>query len=248
MLSNSHKIIPFVFCSFINIDYHMSIQTSTMSTSNNFHRSSFARSLSLIHLRNIVSEDKKGSSRKQGRRNSSICQNDSTSSSSRRAISPTSTRAMIEELPVLPFDGHGKETACKSNKKLQRRSRRVSFEMDIESHDGAEFAKQKSRGFRRDYALGDTARSPAHMILDNRSVNSLQMHDFAFIKRSDGSYSYAILADRDVRAKKNCNNGDTEECMIFVMDLTGATKMIRQGNWDEFVHLVCPEGIVGKTA
>ena len=94
-------------------------------------------------------------------------------------------------------------------------------------------------GFRKDYDIGDTARSHTHMIFD-RSVYSLQKHDFAFIKRSDGSFTYAILAGRAIRNKKNDDTA-TEECMTFVMDQFGATKMIRQRNWNEFVCLVCPE-------
>eukprot|EP00571_Detonula_confervacea_P001002 CAMPEP_0172331042 /NCGR_PEP_ID=MMETSP1058-20130122/61722_1 /TAXON_ID=83371 /ORGANISM="Detonula confervacea, Strain CCMP 353" /LENGTH=256 /DNA_ID=CAMNT_0013048295 /DNA_START=199 /DNA_END=969 /DNA_ORIENTATION=+ len=103
-------------------------------------------------------------------------------------------------------------------------------------------------GLRQDYLLGEAIRSPSHMIIEPtpkrsiQAVNSLQKHDFAFIKRSDGSYSYAILACRSFEPIKGAKkNATTEECMIFVMDDTGSTKIIRQSRWSDSVHLVSME-------
>ena len=58
------------------------------------------------------------------------------------------------------------------------------------------------QGFRSDYALGEVVRSPADMVIETstkaaiRSVSALQMHDFAWVRRSDGSFTYAIIAYR----------------------------------------------------
>ena len=48
--------------------------------------------------------------------------------------------------------------------------------------------EQLNTGFRKDYYIGETVRSPSHMITEpNSAVNSLEKHDCAFVKCSDGS-------------------------------------------------------------
>jgi len=79
-------------------------------------------------------------------------------------------------------------------------------------------------GFRRDYELGETVRCQTHMSTGDTS--SLENHDFAFVKRSDGSYSYAILAER------------SEEFMLFAMNASGATKKISKKHWSSLLCLV----------
>mmetsp|Transcript_29142 Transcript_29142/g.60743 ORF Transcript_29142/g.60743 Transcript_29142/m.60743 type:complete len:223 (-) Transcript_29142:123-791(-) len=60
----------------------------------------------------------------------------------------------------------------------------------------------------------------------NRLVSSLQKHDFAFVLRTDGSWTYAILAER------------REESMRFVVSLKGATKTMTRSRWLDSVRLV----------
>ena len=99
--------------------------------------------------------------------------------------------------------------------------------------------------FRKDYFLGETVRSPSHMITEPtseravRSIDSLRQYDFVFVKRSDGSYSYAILAYRSMELIKGRNK--REECMTFAMTDTGATKMVRRRSWHRVVRLVSME-------
>ena len=107
-------------------------------------------------------------------------------------------------------------------------------------------------GFRPDYNLGDMLRSPQHLITEPSykrylsSTQALNKQEFAFIKRSNGSFSYAILAHRSMEPPKNMGLASTgansevmlEECMTFVMNETGSTKMIRQRFWAEHVRLV----------
>eukprot|EP00584_Thalassiosira_punctigera_P013402 CAMPEP_0172570432 /NCGR_PEP_ID=MMETSP1067-20121228/127546_1 /TAXON_ID=265564 ORGANISM="Thalassiosira punctigera, Strain Tpunct2005C2" /NCGR_SAMPLE_ID=MMETSP1067 /ASSEMBLY_ACC=CAM_ASM_000444 /LENGTH=274 /DNA_ID=CAMNT_0013362523 /DNA_START=93 /DNA_END=917 /DNA_ORIENTATION=- len=109
--------------------------------------------------------------------------------------------------------------------------------------DEKTIATADHKGFREDYALGETIRSPSHMIPEataHQAINaaaSLKEHDFAFIKRSDGVYCYSILAYRSMELIK----GSTEECMTFAMsDVRSTTKMIRRKHWSEFVRLVRP--------
>ena len=62
--------------------------------------------------------------------------------------------------------------------------------------------KERYTGYREDYLLGDVVKLSSHMIIESspnraiRAVESLQLHDFAWVKRSDGLYTYAILAYR----------------------------------------------------
>lgn len=82
-----------------------------------------------------------------------------------------------------------------------------------------------------EYKLGQVLRSSSHMNPDQTQVSSLNNYDFAFIKRTDGTWTYAILAYRST-----LDNG--EECMMFVMNEAGSTKLIRRRQWGEFVRCV----------
>eukprot|EP00585_Thalassiosira_rotula_P011222 CAMPEP_0196159516 /NCGR_PEP_ID=MMETSP0910-20130528/46362_1 /TAXON_ID=49265 /ORGANISM="Thalassiosira rotula, Strain GSO102" /LENGTH=378 /DNA_ID=CAMNT_0041424437 /DNA_START=64 /DNA_END=1203 /DNA_ORIENTATION=- len=116
--------------------------------------------------------------------------------------------------------------------------------------------EEQHKGFRRDYSIGETIRSSSHMIIEPTSeqaiqaVNSLNKHDFAFVKRSDGSYSYAILAYRSmepIKGTKHANSNNTEECMVFVMSDAGSTKMVRKHHWSKFVRLPTTQGLKLKS-
>jgi len=135
--------------------------------------------------------------------------------------------------------------------------------------------QRQHMGYRPDYKLGQVARSPSHLLLPpststktNQKQNyinqiaTLLKHDFAFVKRSNGLFSYAILAYRTNPGRTNpgnksgnksghgggggvVNNSDDyyngeykEEGMAFVMDDVGSTKMIRKKHWFEYIRLV----------
>ena len=105
------------------------------------------------------------------------------------------------------------------------------------------------RQFLSDYSLGETIRSPFHMIVESNeelaieAVGSLTTHDFAFVKRLDGTYSYAILAERSTEPVDGSKNKPCdaecvmEECMTFVTSKVGSTKMVRRRHWGEVMHL-----------
>ena len=84
------------------------------------------------------------------------------------------------------------------------------------------------RGYRDDYTLGETVRSASHMIAQSTSTQAIRVNDFAFVKRSDSSFTYAILAYRCTGSLRNCatNEITTEECMVFVVDSQGSTKKV----------------------
>ena len=91
------------------------------------------------------------------------------------------------------------------------------------------------QGFRSDYALGEVVRSPADMVIETstkaaiRSVSSLQMHDFAWVRRSDGSFTYAILAYR------------TDDKLTFLTCDASSTKSISRKYWGTHIRRVCVE-------
>jgi hypothetical protein len=107
-------------------------------------------------------------------------------------------------------------------------------------------AKKESqhKGLRQDYELGETLRHPSHTVVEPtdgracRGVSSLDNYDFAFVKRSDGSFSYAILAYRSLEVVERGDEKSVEECMTFVMSGAGNTKKVRKRHWDKYVRLV----------
>lgn len=98
-------------------------------------------------------------------------------------------------------------------------------------------------GARSDYFLGDIARCPTHMITEScpqvafEKVSELKNYDFAFIKRSDGSWTYAIVAHR------YHSHTDDEDFIMFVLDEAGSTKEIKQKQWANFVRCVAGDTV-----
>ncbi|KAL3786446.1 hypothetical protein HJC23_011027 [Cyclotella cryptica] len=103
---------------------------------------------------------------------------------------------------------------------------------------------------RKDYTLGNKARSASHMIIEScpqkalERASQLKNYDFAFVKRMDGSWTYAILAYRSY--DKDESDSSEEECMLFVMNEEGSTKMIKKRHWAEFVRCVVNEEGIGS--
>ena len=90
---------------------------------------------------------------------------------------------------------------------------------------------------RRDYVLGDPARSPFHMMMDTcpqatNFVCELEIQDSAFVKRSDGAWSYAILAYR------HRSRYGQEEFMVFLLNEIGATKIFMKRQWAKGIRCV----------
>ena len=115
----------------------------------------------------------------------------------------------------------------------------------------AQLKGKKGKGFRKDYSLGGTARCSSHMVVDCtpeqafQSINLLKNHDFAFVKRSDGSYSYAILACRSLEPPidRSKSPRTLEECMVFAMCNAGSTVKLRKNRWIESIRLISMEGL-----
>ncbi|EJK65496.1 hypothetical protein THAOC_13629 [Thalassiosira oceanica] len=107
------------------------------------------------------------------------------------------------------------------------------------------------------YKLGEVCRSPSDMIIyrSNRdAINSaslLDKMDQAFLKRSTGLWTCAVLAERSLQPQlkgiKNHwftsdeiedlpNNVEMEESLLFVIDEDGATKIVKRKHWGRFVR------------
>ena len=99
---------------------------------------------------------------------------------------------------------------------------------------------------RDDYYLGDVVTSASHMVIEHtperaiQAVDGLQTHNFAWVKRSNGLYTYAILAYRSCSTSTTIgpSTDKEEEYMYFVLNNSGLTKMIRKNNWHQSICLV----------
>lgn len=122
-------------------------------------------------------------------------------------------------LPLLPF-------ATDSPPRLQDDAQQAHHHQSV---------KSRSRGFRKDYKLGDPSRSAAHMLTAETfaMASNLEAFDFAFVKRTNGQWTYSILAHRS-----GCAD---EECMIFVLDRKGSTKSIKRDLWASLIRCVAPQ-------
>jgi len=111
--------------------------------------------------------------------------------------------------------------------------------------------ESQHKGLRLDYQLGETLRTPSHMIVKPtddqvcQAAGALDNHDFAFVKRSDGSFSYAILAYRSVEPVKRGDKKSVEDCMTFVVNGAGSTKKVCRRQWAKCVRLVSMDGFAG---
>eukprot|EP00956_Cyclotella_meneghiniana_P023240 scaffold44792_cov34-Cyclotella_meneghiniana.AAC.3 len=89
----------------------------------------------------------------------------------------------------------------------------------------------------KQYTIGDIAQCSSHMTIENCpraaliNVCHMKTHDFAFVKRSDGKWTYSILAGQG----QDCDNN---EIMIFVTSEKGRTKAIKMRDWAKLIRPV----------
>jgi len=91
------------------------------------------------------------------------------------------------------------------------------------------------------YCLGETLRSPQHMVQlasvedTIQSVYALQISDFAFVKRSKGDWSFCQLIERG-------DNDEGEDVMTFCVNEVGHRKNLRPARWAKMVKS-CSNGV-----
>ena len=177
----------------------------------------------------------------------------------------SSIETTYDELPSLPFNRQQQQHPRHSNRAGPQQARRVSYtapssneRLQQQSQAGAHHPHSQQQqsslpqgmlGFRPDYVLGKSLLHPTHMIVprdDTQAlevVNTLSKHDFAWVKRSDGTYTYAILANRTTGQEGYAYGSTNEEVMVFVIDESGSTKNIRKKYWCEYIRLVSMQGM-----
>ena len=89
------------------------------------------------------------------------------------------------------------------------------------------------------YSLGDIPSSNRHMITPSslkdgiEYASTLQPLDFAFILRSNGTWTYAVVCDI-----LNCNNNNNKSSIKFVVDRQGCTRTIPKKYWGKYICLI----------
>eukprot|EP00956_Cyclotella_meneghiniana_P020178 scaffold35268_cov36-Cyclotella_meneghiniana.AAC.3 len=111
------------------------------------------------------------------------------------------------------------------------------------------------------YNLGDIARTPKHMITQESDVEAihsaslLKVNELAFLKRSNGLWTTAILADRslqptktmqrrsanwysewEIASFKEVEDTEFEETFLFVINEEGAKKIVQRRHWGKYVR------------
>ena len=140
------------------------------------------------------------------------------------------TMQIKDPIPPLPF---GSQSNQEVTTKLS------TSQQDCRSSYPAAAPPKGCHGFRKDYKLGDSARSVSHMkIVESHhqsfiEASKIKTYDFAFIRRNDGSWTYAICATQFKEAG--------EDCMLFVLNETGATKVLKRRFWADFIRPVAAQ-------
>eukprot|EP00956_Cyclotella_meneghiniana_P025935 scaffold55148_cov49-Cyclotella_meneghiniana.AAC.4 len=136
----------------------------------------------------------------------------------------------------------------------------AEYPMDIEQLPKPNDVEPKSLT-RPHYNLGDIVRTPKHMITrksDDEAIHSaslLKVNELAFLKRSNGLWTTAILADRSLQPTKQKQSRSAhwysecevkemeaedimlfEESMLFVINEDGATKIVQRRHWGKYVR------------
>lgn len=100
----------------------------------------------------------------------------------------------------------------------------------ISSHQSKPLPSRDHRALQ----LGDVA-SPQDMHIESdhqrqyENVASLPVHSFAYILRSTGEWTYAIIADRPVKCGPNAS-------IMFVLNDKGSTKTIKAKDWGKYIR------------
>lgn len=87
--------------------------------------------------------------------------------------------------------------------------------------------------------LGDVGTSLDMTIEPNmykalKKANFLLAHDFAFVLRSNGQWTYAMVAHR---GPIGTSDGE-EDALLFVLDMKGSTKKLSRKHWSSCIRMV----------
>lgn len=113
----------------------------------------------------------------------------------------------------------------------------------------SEPVKPPKQSQRPSYALGDAPLSHSHVAAPKsmkraiESADSLKIHDFAFVLRSNGEWCYSIVAKKNPPSEKKGEDGGIvknfeDAYILFVTDTRGSTKCIKMKHWGKMIRLV----------
>mmetsp|Transcript_40554 Transcript_40554/g.84860 ORF Transcript_40554/g.84860 Transcript_40554/m.84860 type:complete len:781 (+) Transcript_40554:105-2447(+) len=129
-------------------------------------------------------------------------------------------------------DGSDTTSMCKHcisglevKKEIQRHSKSSSKNTALDSKNCTYLPRLDlgDTGTTRDMMMSESSKRTAL-----EKLNSLKIHDFAFILRSDGQWTYAIIADKQ------------DDRILFVVDADGQTKKLCKKYWSNSIRLVNP--------
>jgi len=150
--------------------------------------------------------------------------------------SPNETPPNASENTAAPpsYDANSTETRRSSSNQGSQISRENSRKPEelkkrAPTTRGGEIAHKSSSiqndTSRSDYNLGDNALSDDHTIIEPsreeamKHISSLKVFDFAFVRRTNGKWTYSIISDR------------SENMIRFVVDENGRTKQLERQYW-----------------
>lgn len=97
------------------------------------------------------------------------------------------------------------------------------------------------------YQLGDAPHSSKHMVIPTSTKSAFQnasilnVHDFAFVLRSNGEWCYAIVAKKNIPSETKQNRKSDQILddahLLFVTDTKGSTKCIKMKHWGNMTRL-----------
>jgi hypothetical protein len=147
------------------------------------------------------------------------------------------------------IDNAGSSTNSKKKRHSKNDNRQSALISTGLSSDAIsdEGKSDRTRNATTEYSLGEIARSRNDMLIAADSIHALkaastiQIHDKAFLQRSNGLWTVAMLADRSMQPKnsyrvsskwysedqiKDYNSDVLEESLLFVINLEGGTKIV----------------------
>merc|ERR1712226_162259 len=96
------------------------------------------------------------------------------------------------------------------------------------------------------YQLGDAPHSSKHMVIPTSTKSAFQnasilnVHDFAFVLRSNGEWCYAIVAKKNIPSETKQNRKSDQILedahLLFVTDTKGSTKCIKMKHWGNMIR------------
>ncbi|KAL9179770.1 hypothetical protein ACHAXT_007740 [Thalassiosira profunda] len=152
---------------------------------------------------------------------------------------------------------------CKDDRKYERKLSSLDSEGSSQRQEGpptkspSPVKKKSSKRPKQPkvkYAMGEVARTPRDMVIlrsNDEAIDAASMlkkYDQAFLKRSNGLWSCAVLVDRGFQptnapafrwyTKDEIDESEIEleEGMLFVINEDGATKIVKRKHWGKFIR------------